>query len=77
MYKFTNGIVVFDEKTRDEYLKTGYKLVKEIEHEVVNEDSDEKTVEQIEELNGNETNNDRIIEEEHTRSNTKTAKSRK
>ena len=29
MYKFTNGIVVFDEKTRDSYLKSGYKLVKE------------------------------------------------
>ena len=28
MYKFTNGIVVFDEKTRDSYLKAGYKLVK-------------------------------------------------
>ncbi|MBS7020364.1 MAG: hypothetical protein KH135_00620 [Firmicutes bacterium] len=26
MYKFTNGIVVFDEKTRDNYLKAGYKL---------------------------------------------------
>lgn len=29
MYKFTNGIVVFDEKTRDEYLKAGYKLVED------------------------------------------------
>lgn len=29
MYKFTNGIVVFDEKTRDSYLKAGYKLVKD------------------------------------------------
>jgi hypothetical protein len=28
MYKFTNGIVVFDEKTRDSYIKVGYKLVK-------------------------------------------------
>ncbi len=27
MYKFTNGLVVFDEKTRDSYLKAGYKLV--------------------------------------------------
>lgn len=27
MYKFTNGIVVFDEKTRDEFIKAGYKLV--------------------------------------------------
>lgn len=29
MYKFTNGIVVFDEKTRDDFINAGYKLVKE------------------------------------------------
>ena len=29
MYKFTNGIVVFDEKTRDDFIKVGYRLVKE------------------------------------------------
>ena len=29
MYKFTNGIVVFDEKTRDDFIKAGYKLVDE------------------------------------------------
>ena len=29
MYKFTNGIVVFDEKTRDDFIKAGYRLVKE------------------------------------------------
>ena len=29
MYKFTNGIVVFDEKTKDSYIKAGYKLVKD------------------------------------------------
>ena len=29
MYKFTNGIVAFDEKTRDDFIKAGYKLVKE------------------------------------------------
>ena len=29
MYKFTNGIVVFDEKTRDDFIKAGYKLVEE------------------------------------------------
>lgn len=29
MYKFTNGIVVFDEKTRDDFIKAGYKLVKD------------------------------------------------
>lgn len=31
MYKFTNGIVVFDEATRDAYLKSGMVLVKESE----------------------------------------------
>lgn len=29
MYKFTNGIVVFDKKTRDAYIKAGMRLVKE------------------------------------------------
>lgn len=29
MYKFTNGIVVFDEKTRDDFIKAGYNLVKD------------------------------------------------
>lgn len=29
MYKFTTGIVVFDEKTRDDFIKAGYRLVKE------------------------------------------------
>ena len=29
MYKFTNGVVVFDEKTRDDFIKAGYKLVGE------------------------------------------------
>lgn len=27
MYKFTNGIVVFDKNTRDAYLKAGYNLI--------------------------------------------------
>lgn len=29
MYRFTNGIVVYDEETRDKYLKAGMILVKE------------------------------------------------
>ena len=29
MYKFTNGIVVFDKKTKDAYIKAGMRLVKE------------------------------------------------
>ena len=31
MYKFTNGIVVFDKKTRDKYVKSGMHLVEEKE----------------------------------------------
>lgn len=38
MYKFTNGIVVFDEKTRDDFIKAGYRLVKEEIKEVKLED---------------------------------------
>ena len=29
MYKFTNGVVVYDEITRDKYIKSGMTLVKE------------------------------------------------
>ena len=29
MYKFTNGIVVFDKETRDAYIKAGITLIKE------------------------------------------------
>jgi hypothetical protein len=29
MYKFTNGVVVYDEITRDKYIKAGMILVKE------------------------------------------------
>lgn len=41
MYKFMNGIVVFDEKTRDDYIKAGYKLADEKtkEAKVKNENS--------------------------------------
>lgn len=29
MYKFTNGVVVYDEATRDKYVKAGMTLIKE------------------------------------------------
>ena len=29
MYKFTNGVVVYDKETRDKYIKAGMILVKE------------------------------------------------
>lgn len=55
MYKFTNGIVVFDDKTRDSYIKAGYKLVeKEKSKEVKLEDEN--------------TSNDGTIEEKPRRS---------
>ena len=50
MYKFTNGIVVFDEKTRDEFIKAGYRLIKEENIEEVN-------------LEDENTSNDGTIEE--------------
>ena len=50
MYKFTNGIVFFDEKTRDEFIKSGYKLVEEEKIEEVN-------------LEDENTSNDGTIEE--------------
>lgn len=40
MYKFTNGIVVFDEKTRDDFIKAGYRLVKNDEVTIVNDKSE-------------------------------------
>lgn len=55
MYKFTNGIVVFDEKTRDSYLNAGYKLVKEEKAKEVN-------------LEDENTSNDGTIEEKSRRS---------
>lgn len=50
MYKFTNGIVVFDEKTRDDFIKAGYRLIEE-----------EKTKEV--KLEDENTSNDGTIEE--------------
>ena len=38
MYKFTNGIVVYDEKTRDEYIKAGMILATNKEMANVEED---------------------------------------
>lgn len=54
MYKFVNGIVVFDEKTRDDYIKAGYKL------------ADEKTKEA--KVKNENISNDGTIEEKPRRS---------
>ena len=71
MYKFTNGIVVFDERTRDNLIKAGYKLVKNVK---------EKTIEENIEVADNdkeESDTSRDVSQEHSGSNSKTSKSRK
>ena len=55
MYKFTNGIVVFDEKTRDDFIKAGYKLV------------EEEKIKEVK-LEDENTSNDGTIEEKPRRS---------
>ena len=62
MYRFTNGIVVFDEKTKDEYIKNGMKL---------EEDKKDKLE------NGSEHNKTEFIKKEYGRSSKKTSKHRK
>lgn len=37
MYKFKNGIILYDEKMAKEYLKLGFKLIKEVKN--VNEEN--------------------------------------
>ena len=37
MYKFTNGVVVYDDITRDRYIKAGMVLVKEPKPEIKEE----------------------------------------
>lgn len=71
MYKFTNGIVVFDEKTRDEFIKAGYRLVKNDEVTIVNDKSELVLPEtltndlenQLQEVFDENTSNDGTIEE--------------
>lgn len=43
MYKFTNGLVVFDKETRNQFIKAGYKLI-ETKQEVKEEIADENEV---------------------------------
>lgn len=51
MYKFTNGIVVFDEKTRDDFIKAGYKLVvkdENVDNKLLNfSEEDNKSAEEV------------------------------
>ena len=64
MYKFTNGIVVYDERTRDNLIKAGYKLVK-------NENKKEQPVEENVEVTDENSSNDGIIKEESGKNNKK------
>lgn len=76
MYKFTNGIVVFDEKTRDSYIKAGYKLVKDNDVTIVNDKSEivlpesltQALENQLQEVLDENTSNDGTIEEKPRRS---------
>ena len=58
MYKFTNGIVVFDKKTKDNFIKAGYKLVEETKKE-------EKPKEELQDSEDN--SNNRTIKEKSKR----------
>lgn len=66
MYKFTNGIIVFDEKTRDEFIKAGYRLIKE-EVNCINNDINE-VINEINEAENENTSNDGTIEKKPRRS---------
>lgn len=59
MYKFTNGLVVFDEKTRDEYIEAGYRLV---EHQVTIDEA-------IKETDNENEDNSRVVERKSRPSN--------
>lgn len=69
MYKFTNGIVVFDEKTKDAFVKSGYKLVNETAKKLKKQMNtlSVSTSELVEELNEN-SSNDGTIEAKPRRS---------
>ena len=81
MYKFTNGIVVFDKKTRDAYIKAGMRLEND-EITIVNDkqelvlpknDEDIKDFsEQLTEVIYENSFNNGTIEEKPRRSNKKT-----
>ena len=77
MYKFTNGIVVFDEKTRDAYIKSGMRLEKpklkiteKVDASVSEIESNSDYIK--EEVTDENCSNDEIIKEKFRRSNKKT-----
>ena len=56
MYKFTNGIITYDEKIKEAYLKAGFKLVKENKAKAKRKAKDENNI------------NDGVVKEEPRRS---------
>ncbi|MBQ7030828.1 MAG: hypothetical protein IJN13_00455 [Bacilli bacterium] len=44
MYKFTNGLIVFDKKTADDFVKAGYKLLSK-QNAVKVEEKNENSIE--------------------------------
>lgn len=57
MYKFTNGFVVFDEETKNEFLRAGYQLVEEkkdepIEGQVTIDEAIEETIDEENNIDG-------------------------
>lgn len=68
MYEFTNGIVVYDEKTRDRYIEAGYRLIKKLEDESVNGTSNKEPIGLDKHLNEN-TSNDGTIKKQSKKCN--------
>lgn len=65
MYKFTNGIVVFDKKTADSYIKAGYKLVEE--KKKIEKEEKEKIEIEKEVIEDEENNTDGAFSKEYIR----------
>jgi len=64
MYKFTNGIVVYDKAIKEKYIECGYKLVTS-KTKKTNEDK------------SSETNSNKSISKKHTGSNDTTSENKK
>lgn len=65
MYKFTNGLVVFDEKTKNAYLEAGYKLVEK-----------QMTIDDVNKVKDEEDTSNATVRKEHTGNNKKNTKNR-
>ena len=69
MWFFTNGIVVFDKETRDDYLRAGFTLVEEPKHDAIIEGqiSVDEALEEVDNAN-EEHDADRTIREKSKKS---------